>query len=438
MAGLPLEGIRIVDVTVVWAGPYVTQLLAEWGAEVIRVEPITRVQPATRGADRLTSKEQQISIADQGIAAGGGFPGHEPGADPWNRNSGFNSHARNKLSATADIMSDEGRDLFLRIVEQADVVIENNVPETIEKAHITYEELRQVNEQIIMLRIPAFGLSGPYKNYRALGTHIEGMIGHHHIRGYPDGTPEEAGDVFTGDAVAGIQGAFAVMMALRHRHRKGVGQQIELSQAENFLPILGEQILDWTMNQHDAGPQGNQHPSHAPHQAYPCSGDDEWIAIDVGSDAEFVALCGVLGTDALTSDERFVTAEARWQHRDELDPLIADATRGREKLPLFHALQAEGVAAGPLHNAAERFEDAQLLHRNMFEELENESVGRQRYVRPLWLMERTPNPLRRAPVTIGQDNEYVYREVVGMDEAEYASHVASGQIGDTYSSDVLP
>ena len=233
---LPLDGVRIVDVTVVWAGPYCTQLLAEWGAEVIRVEPVTRIQPSTRGAERPTTREQQIGLAAAGFAGGGGFPDFDPGDDPWNRNSGFNSHARNKLSAAADITTDEGRDLFRRLVTHSDVVIENNVPETIEKAHITYEELRTANPAIIMLRMPAFGLSGPYKNYRALGTHIEGMIGHHYVRGYPDGTPEEAGDVFTGDAVAGIQGAFAVVMALRHLRRTGRGHRLSSHRPRTSFP----------------------------------------------------------------------------------------------------------------------------------------------------------------------------------------------------------
>ena len=337
---------------------------------------MTRIQPSTRGAERPTTREQQIGLAAAGFAGGGGFPDFDPGDDPWNRNSGFNSHARNKLSAAADITTDEGRDLFRRLVTHSDVVIENNVPETIEKAHITYEELRTANPAIIMLRMPAFGLSGPYKNYRALGTHIEGMIGHHYVRGYPDGTPEEAGDVFTGDAVAGIQGAFAVVMALRHLRRTGRGQQIEFSQAENFLPILGEQILEWTMNQRDGGPQGNQHPTRAPHQAYPCDGDDEWIAIDAGTDADFSALCAVLGFPELTSDERFVTVAARLAHLAALDALIGERTRQRDKFELFRTLQRAGVAAGPLQTAAEKFACPQLQSRGFFEYLDSDAVGR--------------------------------------------------------------
>src|SRR5207244_6252583 len=144
-----------------------------------------------------------------------------------------------------DLMTDDGRQQVLHLVAVSDVVIENNVPETIDKAGITYEELVKVRPDLIMLRMPAFGLSGPYSHYRAFGTQIESLIGHHYVRGYPDGSPDEGGDVYTADAVAGTQGALAVLFALYHRARTGEGQQIELAQAENFLPMLAELILDW-------------------------------------------------------------------------------------------------------------------------------------------------------------------------------------------------
>ncbi|MFN8638431.1 MAG: CoA transferase [Dehalococcoidia bacterium] len=438
---LPLEGVRIVDVTVVWAGPYCTQLLADWGAEVIRVEPVTRVQPSTRGAERISTKAQQAATGAMGLAAGGSFPDYDPGEDPWNRNSGFNSHARNKLSMTADITTEEGRAAFSRLISTADVLVENNVPETIEKAHITYEELLPHNPKLIMLRMPAFGLSGPYKNYRALGTHIEGMIGHHYVRGYPEGTPDESGDVYTGDALGGIQGAFAVSMALRHRARTGEGQLIELSQAENFLPILGEQILDWTMNGHDPGPQGNRHRTHAPHQAYPTrpthDGREAWIAIDVATDAEFGALCEVLGAPELASDARFATCEARLANLAALDAAVGALTRKFDKFFLFHRLQSRGVTAGPLLTAIERFHSPHLQARGFFEYVDQASSGWQWYPGTYWKQALTPNRIRRGPVMLGQDNDYVYRELMGYSDDEYAVLQASGHVGTTYAEGVV-
>ena len=434
---LPLKGLRVVDITVVWAGPYCTQLLAEWGAEVIRVEPVTRIQPVTRGAERRVTREQAEKLAAQGLVGAAGFPDFEPGARPWDRNAAFNSHARNKRSATTDVSTPEGRALFYRLIERTDVFVENNVPETIEKAQITYEDLRRINPELVMLRMPGFGLDGPYKNYRSLGLHVDGTIGHHHLRGYPDGLPDEAGNIVIADAIAGIQGAFAILMALRHRRRSGEGQQIELAQAENFLPMIGQQLLDWTMNGHDPGPQGNWHHTRAPHQAYPCRGDDQWIAIDATGDEQFEALCGVLEAPNLALDRTFKAVERRWERRAALDALIAERTRGWDKFELFHALQSAGIAAGPLLTAAERFACPQLAHRGFFEELENDVVGRHRYPGIMWKMAHTPNHLRTAPVTLGQDNDYVWRQVVGLSDEEFAGHLASGMIGDTYSDAVL-
>ncbi|MCA9850619.1 MAG: CoA transferase, partial [Dehalococcoidia bacterium] len=198
---LPLEGIRIAEITVVWAGPHVTQVLAEWGADVIRVEPITHVQPYSRGGERVSSKEVSRRTAETGTLTGA-YVDCDPAEEPWNRNNAFNSHSRNKRSMACDIMLPEGKEAFLRLIEKVDVLIENNVPVTIERAGITYDVLKEINPRLIMLRMPAYGLDGPYKNYRGFGTHVEGMIGHHWLRGYPDGSPDETGEAFTADALA--------------------------------------------------------------------------------------------------------------------------------------------------------------------------------------------------------------------------------------------
>ncbi|MFN8559553.1 MAG: CoA transferase [Dehalococcoidia bacterium] len=436
-ARLPLAGVRVADITAVWAGPHVTQLLAEWGAEVIRVEPITRIQPSTRSAERRSTRAMEEERGRLGIAGGGSYPDYDPGARPWDRNSSFNSHARNKRSMVCDVMTEEGRRRFLELIACCDVFVENNVPETIDRARITYDDLRPVRPDLIMLRMPAFGLNGPYRNYRGFGTHLEGMVGHHVVRGYPDGSPDEGGEVFTADAVAGVQGALAVVMALLHRARTGQGQQIEMAQAENFLPMLGELILDWTMNRRDPSPWGNRHRNHAPHQAYPCRGDDQWIAIDVATDAEFAALCAVLGCPALATDPRFTAAAVRRAHLAELDALLAERTRDRNKFELFRALQAAGVAAGPLQTAAERLVCPQLTDRGFFEFLDHPEVGRRLNPGLMWRMARTPNRLRRGPVTLGQDNAYVYHDLLGMPAATYERHVAAGIIADSYSPEAF-
>jgi crotonobetainyl-CoA:carnitine CoA-transferase CaiB-like acyl-CoA transferase len=434
---LPLEGIRIAEITVVWAGPHVTQVLGEWGADIIRVEPVTRVQPYSRGGERVQTQEAARRAAEGGTMLGA-YPDNDPGEDPWNRSAPFNAHARNKRSMACDIMLPEGKEAFLRLIEKVDVLIENNVPVTIERAGITYDVLREVNPRLIMLRMPAYGLTGPYKNYRGFGTHVEGMIGHHWLRGYPDGSPDETGEAFTADALAGVMGAFAVTSALLHRHQTGVGQQIEMPLAEAFLPALGEWILDYTMNGRVAPPQGNLHRTHAPHSVFPTTGEDQWIAIDVGTDTEFRALCEVLGAPELPSDARFATAESRKAHEAELNDALSGYTRPWVNDDLFHRLQAAGVCAGSVHDEKALLASPHLNERGFFETLTMEGVGTHVYPGIMTKWANTPNHIRTPPVKLGEHNEEIYIDLLGYSREEYDGLVEKGLVGTTYPESVVP
>ncbi len=435
-ASLPLAGIRVADITVVWAGPNVTQLLAEWGAEVIRVEPVNRIQPSTRGAERIYSREQARALAAQGQLFGA-YPDFDPKDDPWNRAPAFNSHARNKKSMACDVMSPEGREAFLRLIERSDVFVENNVPVTIDKAGITYEELRQVNPRLVMLRMPAFGLSGPYRDYRAFGTHAEGMVGHHYLRGYTDADPSWTGEALTADGINGVQGAVAVLMALRHRDRTGDGQQVELPLAEGFAPTLAEFILDYTMNGRDPLPQGNTHPWHAPHGIYPCAGEDEWIAIDVASDEEFRSLCQVLGRGELAAGGRYAAAEARRSARADLDAAIGLLTKQHDKEALFQTLQQAGVTAAPVRDELGALACPHLQERRWFREIEMLGVGTHRYPGYLFKMLRTRDDVRLPPCKLGEHNEEIYLDLLGYSRAEYERIVEAGLVGTSYLPSVL-
>jgi crotonobetainyl-CoA:carnitine CoA-transferase CaiB-like acyl-CoA transferase len=428
---LPLEGVRVVDVTVVWAGPHCTQLLAEWGAEVIRVEPLQHIQSSTRGAEVRITKEQVARTRQLG-GLYYGFPGFDPGERPWNRNPAFNSHARNKRSMTLDVNFPEGRDAFLKLIAASDVVVENNVPETVGRVNLTYDQLAAVNPALIMLRMPAYGLDGPYENYRSFGTHMEAMTGHHHLRSYTNLDPSMTGDAFTADAAGGVMGAVAVVMALRYRRRTGKGQQIELAQAENFLPYLAEALMDYSMNGRETPPQGNHHSSHAPHNVYPCAGPDRWITIDVGDDAGWRGLCDVLGRPAWSCDQRFADPLSRWHHREELDGLLAKETRDRDLFELWHALIEAGVTAGPVQNERDAFSCPQLRARGFFEPLTSPDTGTFEYPGLTFKLANTPNHLRRHPVMLGEDNDYVYHELLDLPEEEFSRLVENGHIGTSY------
>ncbi len=427
---LPLSGIRVLDLTAVWAGPHATMLLADWGAEVIRVESIQFVQPNTRGHMVHVPKEMPRLRRNWQVA----YPDWDPGERPWNRYPIFQSHARNKLSMTVDLRTPEGLEVFHRLVSVADVFVENNVPETIEKLHITYEELARVRPDLIMLRMPAYGLSGKYKNYRSFGMQLEGTAGHTALRGYPDTDATSADEVYMGDAAGGVNGALAVMMALRHRRRTGEGQIIELPQVENFMPYLGEAIMDYTMNDRVQGPLGNRHPSMAPHGVYRCRGEDRWVTIAVANDEEWRGFCRAIGNPAWSQRASFRNGLARWKHQDELDRLIESWTKEKSPVEVMAALQANGVPSGAVQDDSDLYEDAHLDHQGFFKEFVHADAGTHRYPGLMWTAEDTPNELRTPPVRLGEYNEYVYRELMAMSREEYARLEETGHVGTVYAS----
>jgi crotonobetainyl-CoA:carnitine CoA-transferase CaiB-like acyl-CoA transferase len=449
---LPLAGIRVIDHTVVWAGPFATQLLAEWGAEVIRMEPISAIQPQTRGAERarhLTRDAVARAVARGTMSAG--YPHGDPHPDPWNRGAMFNASACNKRSFTGNVMTPAGREAFERLVTISDVIVENNVPSTAEKMGIDDTRLRALNPAIIIVRMPGFGLSGAYRDYRCWGNHLEGMAGHHIVRSYPDMTLDAVGETYACDSVAGLTAALATVMALRHRERTGVGQQVEVPQIEAFLQMMGTEILDYAMNGRVAGPMGNDHRTDAPHGAYPCREDreqgpeegeppqprDRWVAIHVQDEAQWAALCRVLRAEDLAADARFADMRARRQHRRELDAALARSTAAWDQMELFHALQAVGVPAGPVQDDGQCFRCPQLAARGFFPELTRDDLGTFRYPGMLFRWADTPNRHRRAPVKLGQDNEYVYRDLLGLSAAAYQALVAAGEVGDRYPEALL-
>jgi crotonobetainyl-CoA:carnitine CoA-transferase CaiB-like acyl-CoA transferase len=417
----PLRGIRVLDLAVVWAGPFASQLLAEWGAEVIKMEPINTVQPQTRPID--TSRE--------------GWMAGNPEEPTWNRGVNFNCSGLDKRSFTGDIRTAEGRAAFLELVRISDVVVENNVPDTIERLGLTWDELSAVNPRLIYVRMPGLGLTGEYRNYRCWGNHLEAMAGHLILRAYPDATPEMAGETYACDSVAGLTAAFATLVALRHRARTGEGQLVEVPQAEAFMQLLGVEYLDYQMNERVRESVANDHRTHAPHNAYRCAGEDRWIAIDVEDDEQWRGLCGVLGLGELGADVQLATAAGRWRRRRELDRAIGAATATWSREELFAALVAAGVTAGPVQDDGDAFRCPQLRAREWFEPVTRDDLGTADYPGRLFKLRATATPARRPPPKLGADNDYVYRGLLGWDAARVEALVAAGLVGTAYSEEAL-
>ena len=431
MARLPLEGVRILDMTVVWAGTYCATLLADMGAEVIRLESIKRLPPITRGYIPYPPKEV-IEGLPAFVAA---MPGREPGNRPWNRYPLFNAHGRNKLGITVDLTQSSGMDIFKRLVAVSDAFVENNVTETMDKLGISYEMMRQVNPRIIMLRMPAYGNSGAYSNFRSLGVHMEGVIGHTIVRGYEDMDQSSSTNVYAADAAGGAQGAFALLAALHFRKRTGKGQLIELAQSENMMPYVGRYFMDYSMNGRDSSTLGNRHTS-AIQGCYPCAGEDRWVNITLFDDNDWLAFCGALGNPDWVLDERFSTHSGRYENQMALDTHISEWTRKHGHYEVMHILQNAGVAAGPVMDQRDAFEDPHLQERGIFEEVYHEDVGGSHlYVGAPYKMSGMPIRIRRGPVQLGQDNEYVYKQVLGVSDQEYAELERLGHIGMDFPHD---
>ena len=431
MPKLPLQGIRVLEFGVVWAGPYCAAFLAGMGAEVIKIESIKKFIPMTRGQIPRPTEYDLRNLP----TSVGATPNRLPGKRPWNRIPLFNAHASNKLGMTVDLLQPKGKKTLMDLIAISDVIVENNPTETMEKLGISYEEIRETNPGLIMCRMPAYANEGPYQNHRSFGFHIEGVVGHTLLRGYSDMDPSGVTSVLMGDAASGTQGAFAVLSALHHRRRTGKGQLIELSQAENLIPFMGEAFMDYTMNGRNQSTLGNRHPV-AIQGCYPCLGEDRWVTITIAGDDDWRGLCQAMGDPEWSQESGFRDPIVRYERHDEIDEQISQWTRTLEPQQVMRLLQEKGVAAGPVMDQRDAYADPHLNERGAFEEAYQEDTGTHLYPGAPYKMSETPSKIRRGPVRLGEDNEYVYQELLGCSAEEYAVLEEEGHIGMDYHPDV--
>jgi len=391
MSALPLQGVRIVDTCIYWAGPMATMLLADLGAEVIKIESIQRL-------DHLRLL--------------GGWP--TPDGYEWS--AAFNGANRNKYGITLNLNHPRGREIFKSLVKIGDIVTENFSPRVMENWGLTYDALKKINPRLIMLSMPGFGGTGPWRNYVTFGPNVEMVSGMPTISGYPDGGPMMTG--YIADPAAGLMGAVAVMVALQHRHRTGEGQLIDMSQMEAITTFMGGPIMEYVMNGRMQPRKGNRHSSSAPHGVYRCKGDDQWVTITVSSEQEWARFCDAVGNPPWTKEPRFRDNASRLQNHDDLDRLITEWTSQREKHEAMQALQGVGVAAGPVLTYAEILSDPHIEERGFFETITRPVTGTHPYPGFPAKLSETPVTIRRPAPTLGQDSEYVLTKLLGMTEEE--------------------
>jgi len=427
---LPLEGIRVLDITLALAGPYCTMFLADMGAEVIRLEPRSFIPLGGRGQLAHPDPDQEKK------ALSSLFPNRDPGERPWNRSSGFNTMARNKRSITVELATPEGKDVFRRLVEVSDLFVQNSVPGAMDRLGFSYEVLSQWNPRLSVIAISGPGQTGPWKGYRGWGYIFESLYGYSSIIGYPDMDADGVPVSVPSDPTTGVTAVMASIMALHQREKTGKGSFIDTTLGETYAATMSEHYMDYQMNQRVAGRLGNRHRSRI-QGAYPCAGNDEWIAISLGRIEQWHALCRLMDKPELIEEERFADMQRLHTQHDEVDQIIGAWTKDQDNYDLFHRLQEVGVPGGPVMTPPLAYADPHLKERDFFVPITAPDVGTHLYPTTVFKMSKIPFEMRRPPVRLGEDNDYVYREVLKFSEEEYDNLKALGHIGMDYLPHVM-
>ncbi len=399
---LPLSNYRVVDFGTAWAGPMAAQLLADLGAQVIKVESRARMDGLRLGRP----------IVGDDIA--GGDRGLWPELQPV-----FHGINRNKLSVTLNLKTEEGIGLVRRLIAASDVVMNNYSPGVLERMGLAYPQLTQLRADIILVSMPSVGESGPLRDILAYAPIIQALSGLMSQVGY-DGEEPLVGELQApwSDVVAAMHAALAALAALRHRNLTGQGQFVEVAQLEATASMLGEGILQYQMTGEAAQPQGNYDPDFAPHNNYRCAGDDQWLAIAVRTEEEWNGLRRAMGHPDWASDARFGTKAVRLENIAELDRRVSDWTAQLPAEELVELLQDHGVAAMKVMNIEDQFINPHLQERQAYVEVEHPHVGIEWIYGMPWLLSGTPGGVRTPAPSLGEHNGYVLHRLLGVPDAE--------------------
>jgi crotonobetainyl-CoA:carnitine CoA-transferase CaiB-like acyl-CoA transferase len=398
---LPLEGVRITDLTQNWAGPHATRLVADFGAEVLKVEYARRMD-IMRGA--YVQEEA------------------------YNRHPRWFEINRNKLSVTLDLKKEADLEACKQLVRRSDVVVECSRPGVLDGLGLSYQVLKELRPDIILVSMSAFGSGGPESSYGGYGGTLEALSGVQSLTAYD--VTDRRMRIREVDVVNGVLGACAIVTALIQRQQTGQGQWIDLSQFEAATSgLIGEHLLARSFSAPVSLPSGNRSQWWAPQGCYPCQGQDQWVTIAIRSEEEFEALCRTLGHPELAGDERFATADGRVRHHDQLDRVIEKWTRGRSHRRAMTELQAAGVPAGAVLTVAELADDPHLRERRFF--LPDPADGLLRYPGVPFRLSGIEVAVRRRGPSLGQDNAEVFGSLAGLDPAKVGI-TPDSEIGTAY------
>ena len=391
----PLEGIRVLDFTWMLAGPYATRILADFGAEVIKIQ------------SKKTAK---------GIES--------------NPTTYFNTWNRNKRSITLDMSYPEAGEILLKLIERSDVLIENFSPRVMLNWGIHYEKLKEVRPALIMVRMSGMGQAGPWKDYVGFGPTLHALSGLTYLTSFEKDSPIGLGYAY-GDSISGLYAALAVLAALEYRERTGQGQYIDLSEYEAICTLMGPALLDVSLHEKEVFPHGNgsNHIPAAPYGCYQCSGLNRWCVIAVFNEEEWQNLCQVLGDPDWAKAEKFSTLLKRKENTEELDALLNQWSVQHTPEQVVGLLQKAGVPAGVVQNAEDLARDPQLVSRDFFIRLKHPILGSTISDRsPIRFEDDLTVGWKAAPL-LGEDNQYVFIELLGLTEGEFSSLIEKGIIG---------
>lgn len=402
--GLPLDGVRIIDLTAFWAGPAATHLLAAFGADVVKIESIQR---------------------PDGIRYSGGM--RTDVDDWWEYGWVFHAMNTNKRSVTLDLGSDDGRRLFLELATDADVVIENFSPRVMEHFGLTAEVLLTVNPKLVVARMPAFGLAGPWRDRVGFAPTMEQIGGLTWVTGLPETPPVTPRGAC--DPLAGVHAGFAVLAALNFAERTGSGQQVELPMVESVLNTTAIQPIEYEVYGVTLNRRGNRGFGGALQNIYRCAGDDDWIAVSICDDGQWHALVELMDRPSWC-DESLSTAAGRRERADQIDGRLRDWFAAQSLVSTVESLAAVGIPAAPVVSPSLVTENPQLCERGYFESLVHCRIGQALYPTPPFArLAGQREWLRRPPPTLGEHNAEILRERCGVTDEELARLAASGVIG---------
>ena len=408
MSAQALNKIRVLELTTAVAGPEAGCGLADMGAEVIKIE--------SPGGRSLKSPGAPPPIE--------GAPDH-----PYNRTAFFNELHRGKKLLSLDLKHEDGKNIFLQLVENADVVMENFSPKIVGRLGIDYAELKKIKNDIICVSMPAFGKSGPYESRASYGPGIDAMSGLSHLTGFPDGNPGKPAQFYC-DQNAGLTAALTVMGAVRHRNRTGQGQYIELAMLEGEMQLIAPALMDVMMNSRSPNRTGNRHDRFAPQGVYRCKGENEWVAITVRTDIEWQSLANLIGKPEVAKDNRFIDLNGRQIHHEDIDKLVENWTQTLTPQEAETVMQGAGIPAGALLNLNEAFTHPQFQHRNTLVHVEHPEMGTFPHTRTAWRSKNKNEGVAGPAPTFGNANKYVLSDLLNFSQEEQQKLKDLGIVSD--------